>query len=107
MSDDLILGIDIGAQGALAMLARNGELRKVAEMPILRDGPADRASVGTPLLADILARWHVKTGCLEFVGASAAKALPSLGVWQIARPLSRWVSRGSLGNSVRVALAGG
>ena len=43
----MILGIDIGAGGALALLTDAGELVDVFDMPCLRDGPAkrDRKSV--------------------------------------------------------------
>ena len=54
----MIVGIDIGAQGELALLSDEGQLVEVADMPILRGGPAKRASVNAPLLADILARWR-------------------------------------------------
>lgn len=35
----MIIGIDIGAGGALALLTPDGDLIEVADMPILRDGP--------------------------------------------------------------------
>jgi len=35
----MIVGIDIGAAGALALVSPEGELVEVADMPILRDGP--------------------------------------------------------------------
>jgi hypothetical protein len=47
-----ILGIDIGSQGALALLDEAGALLDVADMPILRDGPRNRPNVNAPLLAN-------------------------------------------------------
>ena len=41
----IILGVDIGATGALAALTDKGELVDVWDMPTLRDGPAKRRSV--------------------------------------------------------------
>jgi hypothetical protein len=35
----MIIGIDIGTQGALALLTPEGELVEIADMPVLRDGP--------------------------------------------------------------------
>jgi crossover junction endodeoxyribonuclease RuvC len=63
------IGIDIGIQGALALLSRNGDLIDVADMPILRDGPKGRATVNGPLLADIVYRWHATTAFVEHVSA--------------------------------------
>ena len=34
-----IIGIDIGSQGAIALLTPAGDLLEVVDMPILRDGP--------------------------------------------------------------------
>lgn len=65
----MILGIDIGAQGALALLDETGALLDVADMPILRDGPKNRANVNAPLLAEIVYRWHATQAFVEYVGA--------------------------------------
>src|SRR5438552_1539377 len=40
-----VIGVDIGAAGAIALLSRNGELLDVADMPVLADGPAGRRAV--------------------------------------------------------------
>ena len=43
----MILGVDIGTQGALALLTPEGGLVGVEDMPVLRDGPkAGRPSMG-------------------------------------------------------------
>jgi len=65
----MIIGIDIGAQGALALLNGAGVLLDVADMPILRDGPKNRANVNAPLLAEIVYRWHATQAFVEYVGA--------------------------------------
>jgi hypothetical protein len=64
-----VIGIDIGAQGALALLDEAGALLDVADMPILRDGPKNRANVNAPLLAEIIYRWHATQAFVEYVGA--------------------------------------
>lgn len=65
----MIVGIDFGAAGALALITPEGELVEVADMPILRDGPKGRPTVNGPLLADLLRRWEPKAACVEYVGA--------------------------------------
>lgn len=65
----MILGIDIGAAGALALLSDAGELIDVADMPVLRDGPKSRPTVNGPLLAQIIQRWQPSRAYIEFVGA--------------------------------------
>jgi hypothetical protein len=43
----MILGVDIGTRGALALLNPQGDLLEVADMPVLRDGQRDgRQSMG-------------------------------------------------------------
>lgn len=64
-----IVGIDIGAKGALALLSPTGELLEIADMPILRDGPANRPNVNAALLASIVYRWHATQAFVEFVAA--------------------------------------
>lgn len=65
----LFIGVDIGARGALALLSSTGELIDVADMPILRDGPANRPNVNAPLLASIVRRWQASQAFVEYVGA--------------------------------------
>jgi crossover junction endodeoxyribonuclease RuvC len=65
----MIVGIDIGAQGALALLEENGALIAVEDMPILRDGPNNRPTVNGALLAAIIRRWQPARAYVEFVGA--------------------------------------
>ncbi len=65
----MLLGIDLGAGGALALLSDTGELIDVADMPILRDGPKSRPTVNGPLLAQIIQQWKPDRAFIEFVGA--------------------------------------
>jgi hypothetical protein len=55
---EFAIGIDIGAAGALALLTPSGDLLEVADMPTLRDGPKNRATVNSRLLAEIVDRWR-------------------------------------------------
>jgi len=64
-----IIGVDLGSKGALALLSPAGELLAVEDMPILRDGPANRPNVNAPLLAAIIYRWQATQAFVEFVGA--------------------------------------
>jgi crossover junction endodeoxyribonuclease RuvC len=63
-----ILGIDIGAGGALAVLTDAGELVDVFDMPCLRDGPAKRRTINAPLLAEIVYKSHADRAFVERVG---------------------------------------
>ena len=89
----LTIGIDIGAAGALALLADNGELIDVADMPILRDGPKGRPTVNGPLLAEIVNRWRASRAFVEFVGARPGEG--AVGAFAFGR--SRGVVEGVLG----------
>ena len=63
----VILGIDIGVSGAIAVL-ENGALITVHDMPVLQEGPRNRRSVNAPLLAEIVARSHAAKAYVEHVG---------------------------------------
>jgi crossover junction endodeoxyribonuclease RuvC len=63
-----ILGIDIGATGAIAILSDLGDLLDVQDMPCLRDGPKHRRTVNAPLLAEIVYRSHASRAFVERVG---------------------------------------
>lgn len=88
-----ILGIDIGAQGALALLDENGSLLEVADMPILRDGPKNRPSVNGALLAPIVRRWQPSHAFVEFVDARPGEG--AVGAFAFGR--SRGAPEGALG----------
>jgi crossover junction endodeoxyribonuclease RuvC len=64
-----ILGIDIGARGALALISLDGQLLNVADMPVLADGPKGRPAVNPALLAELIYRWQATRAFIEFVNA--------------------------------------
>jgi hypothetical protein len=87
------MGIDIGVAGALALLDEAGGLIEIADMPVLRDGPKNRASVNAPLLAEIVYRWHAGAAYIEYVGARPGEG--AVGAFAFGR--SRGVVEGVLG----------
>jgi crossover junction endodeoxyribonuclease RuvC len=64
----MILGIDIGLKGAIALLEESGELIEVLDMPCLADGPKGRSAISAPLLAGILAKTRAAHAYVEHVG---------------------------------------
>lgn len=94
MTGAFILGIDIGAQGALALLDREGGLIDIADMPILRDGPAGRPTINPALLANIVREWKPTSAFVEFVGARPGEG--AVGAFAFGR--SRGVIEGVLGS---------
>ena len=87
-----IIGIDIGSQGAIALLTPAGDLLEVVDMPILRDGPKGRPNVSAALLADIVVNMKASTAFVEFVGARPGEG--AAGAFAFGR--SRGVDRGRL-----------
>jgi crossover junction endodeoxyribonuclease RuvC len=65
----MILGIDIGVQGAVAVLDQAGALVEVHDMPTLQDGPKGRRAVNAPLLASIIFKSHATAPFVECVNA--------------------------------------
>jgi len=65
----LHLGIDIGVQGAIAILDQSGALVEIRDMPVLQDGPAGRRAVNAPLLAAIIFKSHAGHAFVESVNA--------------------------------------
>jgi hypothetical protein len=66
---EMILGIDIGVQGAVAVIYQSGGLVAVHDMPTLQDGPAGRRSVNAPLLASNIFKSHATAAFVESVNA--------------------------------------
>jgi crossover junction endodeoxyribonuclease RuvC len=64
-----VIGIDIGIQGAIAILDQSGALIEVHDMPTLQDGPAGRRAVNAPLLASIVFKSHADHAFVESVNA--------------------------------------
>jgi crossover junction endodeoxyribonuclease RuvC len=83
----VILGIDIGASGAIALLTPDGELVDVFDMPV-PNGPSGRRAVNAPLLAAIIFTF------VEFVGARPGEG--AVGAFAFGR--SRGVVEGVLGS---------
>jgi hypothetical protein len=88
-----ILGIDIGAQGALALIDENGDLVDIFDMPVLQDGPKGRKAVNAPLLASIIFKSHASRAFVEYVGARPGEG--AVGAFAFGR--SRGVVEGVLG----------
>jgi crossover junction endodeoxyribonuclease RuvC len=89
----IILGIDIGVSGAIALLTRQGELLDVFDIPVLMDGPKGRRAVNPPLLASIIFKSHADQAFVEFVGARPGEG--AVGAFAFGR--SRGVIEGVLG----------
>ncbi len=70
----LILGVDIGSRGALALLTSDGVLVDVADMPTLDDGPKGRPAVNPILLAARVRAWGPGAAFVEYVGARPGEA---------------------------------
>jgi crossover junction endodeoxyribonuclease RuvC len=70
----LILGIDPGNSGALALLSDAESLLDLADMPCVADGSKGRQTVNPALLAAIIRRWSPSTAFCEYVGARPTDA---------------------------------
>jgi crossover junction endodeoxyribonuclease RuvC len=65
----VVLGVDIGVRGAIAVLCDSGELLEIHAMPCLDDGPVRRRSVNAPLLAEIVFKSKASRAFVEHVAA--------------------------------------
>jgi hypothetical protein len=65
----LVLGIDIGVQGAIALFDENSNLISVTDMPVLADDPKGRRAINAPLLASIIFKSHATHAFVDHVGA--------------------------------------
>lgn len=72
----LLVSIDIGRSGALALFDQAGTLLEIADMPCLGDGPASRPTVNGPLLAAIVKRWAPSRAVVEHVAARLGEEAP-------------------------------
>jgi crossover junction endodeoxyribonuclease RuvC len=73
MSAPLVIGIDPGAHGAIALLDEAGNLLEVVDMPTTPEANG-RTATNAPLLAGILARTHARKAFCEFVAARPTDA---------------------------------
>ena len=64
----VVLGIDIGVTGGIAILNEHAALLSVHRMPCLHDGPKHRQTINGPLLAEIVYKSHARTAFVERVG---------------------------------------
>lgn len=69
----IVLGIDPGAHGAIAVLDETGQLLAVHDMPATPEANG-RTATNAPLLAGILAHSHARVAFCEFVGARPTDA---------------------------------
>lgn len=69
----IVLGIDPGANGAIAILSSAGELLEVVDMPATLEANGRRAT-NAPLLAEIIAKSHAGRIFCEFVAARPTDA---------------------------------
>ena len=75
----IVIGIDIGLSGAIAVLTEDGELIAVEDLPALADGTGKRRTINPVLLAGILfAHVPIQHAYVEYVGADPARALSGL-----------------------------
>ena len=101
----IVIGVDIGVQGAIAILNASGELIEVHEMPVLHDEPAGRRSVNGPLLASIIFASHADHAFVEHVAARPGEG--AVGAFAFASSKASWpppasparLSRHRLGNA--------
>lgn len=96
----MIVGIDLGAAGALALMEKDGDLVAAADMPVLADGPKCRPAVNAALLAAMLQEWQPEEAFVEFVGSRPTDG--HVGAFAFGR--ARGVVEGVLG-SLGVPLA--
>ena len=68
MSASIVVGIEPGAHGAIAVLDQDGKLLEVVDMPSTMEANG-RGATNAPLLAGILARTHARVAYCEVVGA--------------------------------------
>ena len=88
-----VLGIDIGNEGAVALVTAAGDLLEVVDMPVLRDGPRGRPNVSAALLADIVFNMKAAKAYVEFVSARPGEG--AVGAFAFGR--SRGVIEGVCG----------
>jgi crossover junction endodeoxyribonuclease RuvC len=88
-----VLGIDIGSQGAVALVTAAGDLLEVVDMPVLRDGPKGRPNVSAALLAGIIIKMQATMAYVEFVSARPGEG--AVGAFAFGR--SRGVIEGVCG----------
>jgi len=89
----LVLGIDPGLGGALALLTSEGMLVDVDDMPVLSDGAAGRRAINVPLLTARVRAWGADMAFVELVGPRPGEG--AVGAFGFGR--SRGIIEGTLG----------
>ena len=89
----LVIGIDPGLGGALALLTAEGVLLDVADMPVLADGAAGRKAINAPLFAATVRSWGAGLAYVELVGPRPGEG--AVGAFGFGR--SRGIIEGTLG----------
>jgi crossover junction endodeoxyribonuclease RuvC len=84
----MIIGVDLGTGGALALLTPQGDLIEVADVPVLRDSPKNRPAVNAPLLADLIWKWHAAEAFIEYVGSRPGEG--AVGAFAFGRSRALW-----------------
>lgn len=70
----IVLGVDIGNNGGLALVTADGDIAGVQAMPVLNDGPKGRPTINAVLLADLVKRWAPSAAFVELVGPRPGEA---------------------------------
>ncbi len=89
----LVVGIDPGVNGGLALLTAAGDLLDVVDMPTLADGTGGKQAINAPLLAAQLRAWAPARAFCEFVAARPGEG--PVGAFAFGR--CRGVIEGTLG----------
>ena len=89
----LVIGIDPGLAGALALLTSDGVLLDLDDMPVLADGAAGRRAINAPLLAARVRAWGAGQAFCELVGPRPGEG--AVGAFGFGR--SRGIIEGTLG----------
>ncbi len=89
----LVIGIDPGLGGALALLTSDGALVDLDDMPVLQDGAAGRRAINAPLLAARVRAWGAGQAFCELVGPRPGEG--AVGAFGFGR--SRGIIEGTLG----------
>lgn len=64
----VIIGIDPGVHGAVAILDEHGGLLEIHDIPVLADGAKGRNAINAPLLASLIYETHAERAFCELVG---------------------------------------
>lgn len=66
---DLVLGVDLGLDGAIVTMSSAGDILAVSDTPTLRDGTNNRRSVNAGLLSEVIAKTGATLAYVEWVSS--------------------------------------